>query len=60
MAPGGLVLAAEEFTVREEPYYLPLGDEIELFEAERYGWMLALDGVYQTSGLDEHLYGTGR
>ena len=32
-APGGLVLAAEEFTVREEPYYLPLGDEIELFEA---------------------------
>ena len=33
MAPGGLVLAAEEFTVREEPYYLPLGDEIELFEA---------------------------
>ena len=32
-APGGLVLAAEEFTVREEPYYLPLGDEIDLFEA---------------------------
>ena len=32
-APGGLVLAAEEFTVREEPYYLPLGDEVELFEA---------------------------
>ena len=27
------MLAAEEFTVREEPYYLPLGDEIELFEA---------------------------
>ena len=32
-APGGLVLAAEEFTVREEPYYLPLGDEVQLFEA---------------------------
>ena len=32
-APGGLVLAAEEFTIREEPYYLPLADEIELFEA---------------------------
>ena len=27
------MLAAEEFTVREEPYYLPLGDEIDLFEA---------------------------
>jgi len=32
-APGGLVLAAEEFTIREEPYYLPLSDEIGLFEA---------------------------
>ena len=32
-APGGLVLAAEEFTIREEPYYLPLADEIGLFEA---------------------------
>ena len=30
--------------------------KIELFEAERYGRVLALDGVYQTSELDEHYY----
>ena len=30
--------------------------KIELFEAERYGNVLALDGVYQTSELDEHFY----
>ena len=28
-----VVLSAEEFTVSAEPYYRPLGDEIELFEA---------------------------
>ena len=32
-APGGQVIAAEEFTIREEPYYVPLGDEVDLFEA---------------------------
>jgi nitric oxide reductase NorQ protein len=30
---GANVLSAEEFTVSEEPYYRPLGDEVELFEA---------------------------
>ena len=30
--------------------------KIELFEAERYGRVLALDGVYQTSELEEYFY----
>ncbi len=30
---GAAIFAIEEYTVSEEPYYLPIGDEIELFEA---------------------------
>ena len=30
--------------------------KIELFEAERYGRVLALDGVYQTSEAEEYFY----
>jgi nitric oxide reductase NorQ protein len=30
---GALIHAVEEYTIEEEPYYLPIGDEIELFEA---------------------------
>ena len=29
---GHIVHAVEEYTLKEEPYYLPIGDEIELFE----------------------------
>ena len=30
---GALIHAVEEYTIAEEPYYLPIGDEIALFEA---------------------------